>query len=250
MRNTFAPVVPEIRNVVPRLIHRLWRSPFPKGEGFCVLPLRLLFLQYRTPYRASHRLRRSPFSVGEGFGKTSLRFWIDGGQASGNFPFAGDGPEGGAQGQDQGHGGGHEAVGEGRLAAVALDIVFHVSGYGEQQQCASPEAQDAGLPAAGFAIAQGKHQQHPQDRQQAQDLDHADKAVAAEEQGIIPGGVQHRLGAPVVEKEEEEQIPVLFPPAPPLPEKQHRKAQEDQGRDHGLQQEGGKPEFLGAGGGV
>ena len=60
----------------------------------------------------------------------SICFWIDGGQTSGDLPFAGDGPEGGGQGQDQGHGGGHEAVGEGRLAAVALDVVFHVPGCG------------------------------------------------------------------------------------------------------------------------
>ena len=30
---TSAPIVPTMRNVVPRLIHRLWRSPFPEGEG-------------------------------------------------------------------------------------------------------------------------------------------------------------------------------------------------------------------------
>ena len=30
---TSAPAVPTMRNVVPRLIHRLWRSPFPEGEG-------------------------------------------------------------------------------------------------------------------------------------------------------------------------------------------------------------------------
>ena len=29
-----APVVPTMRNAIPRLIHRLWRSPFPEGEGF------------------------------------------------------------------------------------------------------------------------------------------------------------------------------------------------------------------------
>ena len=34
IRNTFAPIVPTIQNAVPHLIHRLWRSPFPEGEGF------------------------------------------------------------------------------------------------------------------------------------------------------------------------------------------------------------------------
>ena len=29
-----APIVPTMRNAVPRLIHRLWRSPFPEGEGY------------------------------------------------------------------------------------------------------------------------------------------------------------------------------------------------------------------------
>ena len=33
IRSTFAPVVPTMLNAVPRLIHRLWRSPFPEGEG-------------------------------------------------------------------------------------------------------------------------------------------------------------------------------------------------------------------------
>ena len=33
IRNPSAPIVPTVRNVVPRLIHRLWRSPFPEGEG-------------------------------------------------------------------------------------------------------------------------------------------------------------------------------------------------------------------------
>ena len=31
--STSAPVVPTMLNAVPRLIHRLWRSPFPEGEG-------------------------------------------------------------------------------------------------------------------------------------------------------------------------------------------------------------------------
>ena len=33
-RSTSAPIVPTMQNAVPRLIHRLWRSPFPEGEGF------------------------------------------------------------------------------------------------------------------------------------------------------------------------------------------------------------------------
>ena len=33
-RCTSAPVVPTMLNAVLRLIHRLWRSPFPEGEGF------------------------------------------------------------------------------------------------------------------------------------------------------------------------------------------------------------------------
>ena len=32
-RGTSAPVVPTMLNAVPRLIHRLRRSPFPEGEG-------------------------------------------------------------------------------------------------------------------------------------------------------------------------------------------------------------------------
>ncbi len=51
--STSAPIVPTMRNVVPRLIHRLWRSPFPEGEGLGVLPLRLLLLQCGTWYRAA-----------------------------------------------------------------------------------------------------------------------------------------------------------------------------------------------------
>ena len=31
---TSAPIVPTMQNAVPRLIHRLWRSPFPEGEGY------------------------------------------------------------------------------------------------------------------------------------------------------------------------------------------------------------------------
>ena len=34
MGSTSAPAVPTMLNAVPRLIHRLWRSPFPEGEGF------------------------------------------------------------------------------------------------------------------------------------------------------------------------------------------------------------------------
>ena len=34
IRSTSAPVVPGMRSVVPRLIHRLRRSPFSEGEGF------------------------------------------------------------------------------------------------------------------------------------------------------------------------------------------------------------------------
>ena len=30
---TSAPTVPTMENAVPHLIHRLWRSPFPEGEG-------------------------------------------------------------------------------------------------------------------------------------------------------------------------------------------------------------------------
>ena len=30
----FAPIVPTMQNAVPRLIHRLRRSPFPEGEGY------------------------------------------------------------------------------------------------------------------------------------------------------------------------------------------------------------------------
>ena len=36
---TSAPIVPAMQNAVPRLIHRLRRSPFPKGEGLGVPPL-------------------------------------------------------------------------------------------------------------------------------------------------------------------------------------------------------------------
>ena len=34
IRNPSAPIVPTMLNAVLRLIHRLWRSPFPEGEGF------------------------------------------------------------------------------------------------------------------------------------------------------------------------------------------------------------------------
>ena len=52
-RSTSAPIVSTMRNAVLRLIHRLWRSPFPEGEGFGVSPLRPLFLQCGTWYCAS-----------------------------------------------------------------------------------------------------------------------------------------------------------------------------------------------------
>ena len=32
--STSAPIVPTMQNAVPHLIHRLWRSPFPEGEGY------------------------------------------------------------------------------------------------------------------------------------------------------------------------------------------------------------------------
>ena len=46
IRSTSAPIVPTMRNVVLRLIHRLRRSPFPEGEGFawCHSSARVVFV--------------------------------------------------------------------------------------------------------------------------------------------------------------------------------------------------------------
>ena len=171
-------------------------------------------------------------------------------QAPGDLPFSGDGPEDGAEEEDEGHAQRHDAVGEGGLAAVALDVVFHIARPGQKGQAGKPEDQNACFPAVGLFIAQGEHQQHPHHRQQAENLDHADKAVAAEIQGVVPGRIQHRLGAAVVQAEEKAQVPILPAVLLPLPEKQGGQHQEEESRRYGLQQEGGQAALPGAGGGI
>ena len=86
-RGTSAPIVPTMRNVVPRLIHRLWRSPFPEGEGlawFHSTP-QVVFETWRAadcrPYRCdtihlhrfySQRSRNGTQAVPYGFADRSI----------------------------------------------------------------------------------------------------------------------------------------------------------------------------------
>ena len=68
-RSTSAPIVPTMRDVELRLIHRLRRSPFPEGEGFAWYhsTARVVFGTWRAadcrPYRHAGRLYRSTARV-------------------------------------------------------------------------------------------------------------------------------------------------------------------------------------------
>ena len=170
---------------------------------------------------------------------------------SGSFPFFCHSQQPDHTGNDHQHhkAAGHNAVGEHSLVAMTLHPVLHVACTAHAAGIHQPEGYIPPLESPGLHHADREVHDGKQQCAGAQNLDDADEAIAAHEQGIVAGGVQHHLGGTVGAEPQGDGVAVPdFPPLTLLAcQIEQQQNQGDGTGDNGLDQEGGEAPLHHAG---
>ena len=104
-------------------------------------------------------------------------------------------PEYQTQCDDTDKAGTHDTVGKGSLPSVTLNVVFHITGTAKEAGKDDPGGDHPFFRAVVFHSPKGENDQNSSQRNSCQDLNHADKTVAAQIQRIVACAVKNYRAA-------------------------------------------------------